>query len=159
MHDLSEPAMRLKAATRDLIKHCGGIVRAGEISGYSKSEAGRWGNPGEPSTIPLLAIVRLEADCGVPLVTGVLADLAGHEIAPIDGGRQAATSLMHCQADVMAAAGGVVSTIAGALADGVVTPAEMDLIDRAAAPLTRATAQLRQCAAGGKTAPNLRAVE
>lgn len=71
---------RLKAATRDLVKVCGGVVRAGEISGYSKTEVGRWQSATDTDVIPIPAALALEADSGRAFVSSVMAELNGRRL-------------------------------------------------------------------------------
>lgn len=63
---------RMKAATRDLVKACGGIVRAGEIALISKSEMSRMQSATDPALIGIAQVLALEADCGLPFVTTVV---------------------------------------------------------------------------------------
>jgi hypothetical protein len=147
---------RLKAATRDLVKACGGLVRAGSVCGFSKTEVGRWQAVAEADLIPLVAIVRLEADCGLPIVTAALAELQGHTLTPTDGGLECG-SVFAAHAKVLGAVGAVASHIAEAAADGIVTPGEAEAIDRDVGRLDQATAELRLGLAAARR-PALRSV-
>lgn len=146
---------RIKAATRDLVKACGGIVRAGELALTSKSEVSRWQSAADPDVITLPAILALEADCGLPLVTSVMADLNGQRLA---GGEEvSAVQIANHHADALRHAAELMAQGAAALADGRVTPAEAALLDRAAGDLERALAPLRRTLSSVQAAP-LRAV-
>ena len=142
---------RLKAAQRDLIERCGGVVRAGEKCSASKSEAGRWNHDGYPDLMPLAAVLQLEADCGMPLVTGVMAELNGRRLADPEAIEEAVNGcIMAAHAEVVVQASDLMAKGAMAFSDGRLTPTETAGIDRAAAALERATSNLRQAAAAAR---------
>lgn len=139
---------RLKAAQRDLIAYCGGILRAAEITSASKSEVGRWNNAADPDLMSFPATLALEAECGVPVVTTVMAELNGRRLADPDASEVAQTCLWQAQAEMVRTAAELMSAGALAMADGKVTSAEAMKLDRDAAKLERALADYRQAAAG-----------
>lgn len=128
---------RIKAATRDLIKRCGGVVRAGEIAHASKSEVSRWQTGGDETIVPLSAVLALEADCGVPLVTAAMADLNGRRVVDGDHDGGDASAIVARHAEMMRSMAEVVAASAAAFADGRVTPAEAEGLDRVASELAR----------------------
>lgn len=128
---------RIKSATRDLTERCGGVERSAAIANVSKSEVGRWRVPTEPTIITLPAALALEAECGVPLVTAAMAALQGRRVVGEDEAGGDASAIIGRHAEMMRSMAEVVSTAASAFADGRVTPAEADLLDRAAAELHR----------------------
>ncbi len=75
---------RVKSATRDLVKLCGGVERAGEITHMSKSEVSRWQAGGPEVIIPITAALALEAECGVACVTSAMAGLTGRRLSEAD---------------------------------------------------------------------------
>ena len=135
--------IRIKLATRELIKVNRGIVAAGEIAHASKSEVSRWQSPTDPDIIPLTAVLALEAECGVCLVTSVMAELNGQRIGTPEGGCLH-TAIAGQQAEALRLAAAMMTEGAAALADGKVTPAEAAMIDRAASDLQRAIEPLRR---------------
>lgn len=141
---------RLKAAQRDLIERCGGIVRAGEKCSASKSEAGRWNNDGYPDLMPLAAVLQLEADCRMPLVTSVMAELNGRRLADPHTFEAANATVMAAHAEVMVRAGELMAKGAMAFADGRLTPSEIAGMDRDAAALEQAAAELRRATAAAR---------
>lgn len=147
---------RIKAATRDLVKACGGIVRAGEIAHASKSEVSRWQSAADADVITLPAVLALEADCGLALVTSVMADLNGQRLE--HGELGGAAEIAGQQAEVMRHAAELLAQGAAALADGKISPAEAQILDRAAGDLERALAPMRRTLSH-VAAPVLRAVE
>jgi hypothetical protein len=90
---------RLKAAQKDLIERCGGIERAAGKSSSSKSQVGRWNNPGDPDIMVMSAVLLLEADCGVPFVTTAMAELNGRRLADPDNFAAATGSILARHAD------------------------------------------------------------
>lgn len=134
---------RIKAAQRDLIERCGGIMRVVEKSGYSKSEVGRWNNASEPDLMPVGAIAVLERDCGQALVTAVLAETNGRRLSDPDAERQAEVNVLTSHAELMRQSAELANAIAVAISDGQVTPSEAHSIDRVASAMERAASDLR----------------
>ncbi|AZN72276.1 hypothetical protein D5400_14205 [Georhizobium profundi] len=136
---------RLKAAQRDLIKRCGGIDRASEVTSVSRSQVGRWNNAGDPDLVTIPALLMLEAECGQPLITSVLAGIGGRRLADPDeldaGG--ASSCALSAHAETISRAGELMQVGARALADGKLTPAEATEMDRAAASMENSVADLR----------------
>ncbi|SHE66821.1 hypothetical protein SAMN02745157_0672 [Kaistia soli DSM 19436] len=148
---------RVKSATRDLVQACGGVVRTGEIAHASKSEVSRWQTATDESIIPLAAVLVLEADCDLPLVTTVMADLGGRRLAEPDPDSGAAM-VLGPYADVMQAASELLSSTSAAVRDGKLTVAEIEIMDRNAAALERAAASFRLATAAAKGGPALKVV-
>ncbi|MFC3071511.1 hypothetical protein [Shinella pollutisoli] len=141
---MSDPFLyRVKAAQRDLIERCGGILRVETISGYSKSQVGRWNNPSDPDLMPVGAVRVLEADCGVALVTSVLAEANGRRLTDPETERAADVCVMLSHAELMRQAAELANGMAIAISDGQVTPTEAQTVDRLAAGLERAASDLR----------------
>lgn len=140
---------RVKSATRDLIKLCGGVVRAGEVAGVSKSEASRWQSATDADVISLPAALALEAECSVPLVTTAMAELQGRRVS--DPREAAITAcLLGAYTGVLTGNAELQTAMAHALSDGTVTPAEADLISRHITGTEGALVQLKQALAGIK---------
>ena len=137
---------RVKAATRDLVKACGGVERAGSVAMVSKSEVSRWQSAADADVISIPAVLALESDCGLALITSVMADLNGQRLEHGEAGGVA--QIASQQADVMRHAAELMAQGATALADGKVSPAEAALLDRAAGDLERTLQPLRRTLAG-----------
>ncbi|EDQ33925.1 hypothetical protein HPDFL43_05710 [Hoeflea phototrophica DFL-43] len=135
---------RIKAAQRDLIALSGGIERAAEISGFSKSHVGRWNNAQDTDLMPLNAVLVLEEHCGVALVTSVMAELNGRRLIDESEGAGASADVLSAYAETVRHAGEMMSAGAIALADGKVTAAEAISVDRAVSVLERGLADFRQ---------------
>jgi hypothetical protein len=135
---------RIKAATRDLVKACGGVVRAGEVANTSKSEVSRWQSATDPDVIGIPQALALEFDCGLHLVTTVMADLHGRRLTDPNGDSSDAVSVFARHAETVRAAAEVIATGATAQADGELTPAEAELMDRSYSELERAAAAARR---------------
>lgn len=146
---------RIKSAQRDLIERCGGIVRSAEKCSCSKTEVGRWNNQGDPDLMPISAVMQLEADCGVPLVTTAMAELNGRRLADPDEVSAANASVMAAHAEVVVQFGELIARAASAFSDGRLTPAELAAIDRDAASVERAIGELRKAAAHGRSTGGL----
>ncbi|GAA5542449.1 phage regulatory CII family protein [Brucella sp. NBRC 113783] len=123
---------RIKAAQRDLIKYCGGIERVVELSGFSKSQVGRWNLSTETDLMPLNAVFKLENECGVLCVTSVMASLNNRRLAEPDEVMQAAGNLLAAHSDVVVSVGEIMSVGARVFADGKVTGTEALQLDKAA---------------------------
>jgi hypothetical protein len=142
---LSTDAMRLRmaAATRDLVTACGGVERAAGLASVSTSQVSRWQSAQHEDTIPLLAALALEADSGLPLVTAAMAAAHGRTLTDAASGA-AAASVAHVMADVVGATGEVMARHSAAMADGRLTPAEAETLDRTVGALDRKVESLRQ---------------
>lgn len=140
---------RLKAAMHDLIDRAGGLDRAAEICGYSRSAVGRWHCRHAEDLMPIAAIITLEIDCGAPLVTRAMCGLHGLDCSTAPQGE---THVMGAYVSLTEKTASLNSTVASAMADGVITPGELTQIDEAASAAENATERLRQtvAAAGGK---------
>lgn len=143
---------RIKAAQRDLIARAGGIERASEITSVSKSNIGRWNNPKDPDLMSLPAVLALEADCGVALVTGVMADLNGRRLMEPEGEGGGAASVFTRHAETVRQAGELMAAGAAAFADGRLTTTELQLLDRVASNLEISLSEFRKAIGTGKGA-------
>lgn len=123
---------QIKSATRDLVKLCGGVIRAGELANTSKTEVSRWQTATAPDLIDLAAALALEAECGLPLVTTVMAELNGRRLTD-EASAQSASSLLDRHAEVLRKSAETATLMARALEDMTITPAEAEQLDRAAA--------------------------
>ena len=141
---------RVKAAQRDLIKLAGGIERAAEVTSISKSHIGRMNNPADGELMPLAAVVMLESDCGQPLVTAVLAETNGRRLTDPEAERAADVSVLSMHAELMRQSAELANGMAIAIADGRVTPAEAQSVDRICSSLQAATSELRAALAAIK---------
>ena len=141
---------RIKAATRDLVKACGGVERSAEIAHVSKSEVSRWQVVTDESVLPIPAAVALENECGLPFVTTVMAELNGRRLTDGAEGGGSAASVAARHAEVIRAAAELMANGVQALADGTLTPAEAEIFDRTAAEVQRALAPLRLDLAAAK---------
>ena len=80
---ISEQQLKLKAATRRLVKEAGTQEQAARVLGMHHSIIGHWGQPERSeSYIRADAIMALEKEAGQPIVTELLADEAGYELRP-----------------------------------------------------------------------------
>ncbi|MDI7864326.1 hypothetical protein MRS76_20515 [Rhizobiaceae bacterium n13] len=134
---------RVKAAQRDLIERCGGIGRAEALTGFSKSQVGRWNNPNDPDVMPLGAVKALECDCDRPLVTSVMAEATGRRLTDPDADRAAEVHVMTAHAELMRQSAELSHAMALAIADGHFTPSEATTVDRVASSLEKAASELR----------------
>lgn len=154
--------LRIKAAQNQLIAACGGLdaVAVGEeaIINAGRSTVGRWSDIGDPTLMPLLAVIKLEAHCGQPLVTAALAEISGRRLADPDAETVSQGSVMARHADAIIHAGELMAAGAAAFADGKVSPNEATTIDRAAAQLERGLAEYRKALAGIRAAGGLKVV-
>jgi len=149
---------RLKAAQRDLIKQCGGIERAGDITSFGKSTVGRWNNAADPELMPIPAVLLLEAECGIPHVTGIMADLNGRRLQDPDELGKTTGNILSRYAETVRQSGELMSAGAQAFADGKITPAEATQLDRVAADVERSLSEFRKILAGARADGSLRLV-
>ena len=148
---------RMKAAQRDLIAACGGIKSVEESFNYGKSTVGRWNDGGDPTMMPIPAVRALEADCGIPFVTSVLAEVTGRRLTDPDTERAAEVCVMQTHARVMHQMAELATGMAVAIADGQVTPMEATSVDRVAADIQTAMNDLRSALASIKARGGVKA--
>ncbi|MBP2560824.1 hypothetical protein J2857_003593 [Neorhizobium galegae] len=115
---------QLKAANRLLIKKNGGIEAAAELTSLSKSQIGRCNNDGDTELLPIPAILRLEAECGDPCVTRVMAGLHGRKITDPESSGPDGSCLMRENAELQRLNAEYGRNAAIALSDLNVTRAE-----------------------------------
>ncbi|MBN7764026.1 hypothetical protein JF546_17085 [Nitratireductor aquimarinus] len=121
---------RIKAAQRDMISAAGGIERVAEIVGYSKSTVGRWNNGDSPDLMPLDALISLESETGMPVMTTALAELSGRRLSDPKEVADAEADIMRGYAGLCSKAGEMMAMMAEAMSDGKITPAEATAYDR-----------------------------
>lgn len=138
--------LRLKAATRDAITACGGVERAGVITGLSKSQISRCQSVGQPDVIDLPAAMALEQDCGVPYITGVMAEAHGRRLSD-EVATAGAASVLDRYSTLMRHSADTAAQIAMALADHTITPAEAEQIDRTLSQQETAIREMRAACA------------
>ncbi|WP_026784182.1 hypothetical protein [Pleomorphomonas koreensis] len=136
--------LTIKSATRDLVRDCGGVMRAGRIASVSDTTVSRWQTPGNGDVITIMAALALEAECGVPWVTSAMAEANGCRLGDPSGGGAVPANLqrLHAEADLAMSETGM--EIQRALEDGHVTPGEAEVIDRKAAKSEQKLRAVRQ---------------
>lgn len=153
MNDFALPnefKYRVKAATRALVKKAGGLVIAGEIVGKGKSTVDRWGDPHSEDMIPILAALALQQATGLSDITQAMAELQGLELAP-HATDTSAQQIQATHARISKEIAEYQSVYAEAVADGVITPNELNQIEKEAGDVSAAIADGRNeiAAAGG----------
>lgn len=109
---------RIKAATRGLVDATGGPEAASHITRFDKGRLSRVGALHEGAFMPLDVVADLEADCGQPIVTRALADLAGFWLMPKPGTRvPERADWVAMLGGIGSAAGGLIGELSDALAD------------------------------------------
>jgi hypothetical protein len=131
---------RIKTATRALVKMVGTHEDAGLIAGVSKSQMHRWASPTDAEIITLTAAMKLEAECGMPCISEVMASRLGNHLAQADGS-PAPGCMVTAFAGVADEFGDVASRVAEALHDGSISPNEHTAISDALTQLSIAVAQ------------------
>lgn len=139
---------RIKAAQEQLIALSGGLDDPFVLANFARSTVGRWSNLGDPTLMPLNAVITLEKHCGQPIVTAALAEVNGRRLADPNAEAVAQGTVMNRHADAIIQAGELMAAGAAAFADGRVTPNEATAIDRAAQQLERGLAEYRKALAG-----------
>ncbi|MCM5689156.1 hypothetical protein M8037_10135 [Sinorhizobium meliloti] len=115
---------RLKAATRMLIKLNGGIEACAELTSLSKSQIGRCNSDKDPDLLPIPSVIRLEAECGNPVVTRAMAELHGCQLVNPDEQGHDDRCLMRDNAEMQQRNSEFQSGLYSAAGDNVITPNE-----------------------------------
>lgn len=148
----------IKHAQKELIALCGGIDRAVAVAGMARSTVGRWADVGDPTIMPLPAVLRLQRACRTPVVTAALAAAENRILGDPLGEADAAQNVFTAMADTIVASGALNAAYGEALADGKLTPAELTAIDKALGALSRASSAARRAGAGARAAGGLAVV-
>lgn len=125
----------LKAGTRDLVAAAGGLKRAEVITGLSAGQLSRCQSPQHADIVSLSAAAALELETGLPAITTIMAHALGFRLVAADAAPSPCT-VVPAHAAVMSEFGDVSARLGEALADGVVSPAEADAIDREAGEMS-----------------------
>lgn len=151
LDQIDQRALLLKRGTRLLTKACGGQEAAGDICGRSGETVRRWGDPNVPETIPAFFVALLEAETGQPIVTRMLADMAGQSLRPLKG-EPVDGCMASAHAEAMIAQAKLTQTVVAAKKDGVITENEANAIARAGVEAQAAVGNLLKVTRPGKTA-------
>lgn len=123
--------LRLKAGAADLVDLCGGQKRAGEIIGVSQQQISKIVNRETRDMLSLRAMLMLEAECGVPVLTRVCAELQSHQLERGEAPAGAAPSNPYVAiADISTEYSEAVQEFALRTADGVFSNADGAALDR-----------------------------
>jgi hypothetical protein len=166
MHDTLTNAWfhQLKAANRMLIKKNGGIEAAAEITSLSKSQIGRFHSDSDTELLPIPAVLKLEAECGDPLVTRVMASLHGCKLTDPQEHAAEGACLLRESIELSSRAAEYQRNATLAFSDLKVSPTEarqairdLALIVEKASDLSKSYAEI--IAAGGGDSPALKIVK
>lgn len=112
----------LKAATRLVLRDCGGLDAAAASSRVGRSQFSDYANPNSDKFIPVDVAIDIEAIGGIPHVTAALARAQGYELLPVEPRDRGQLGL--ALAAISAGVGTLFATVATAFADGHLTPEE-----------------------------------
>lgn len=134
---------RLKSAQRDLIDMSGGIQKTADKVSVSKSQIGRCHDMEAPDLLAMNVVLALEHECGVPVVTSVMAQINGRRVSDGEGSAEDGANVLARHSDAVLQAAELMASGAAAFADGKVTPAEAAQMDRVASQLEKLLGPLR----------------
>lgn len=115
---------RLHGAQTDLIDRYGGYKRVVENLSISKSQVGRWYGGADRDTMPVPVVMALEGYVGRPIVSAIMIEFLGLEVAGSAGLGSGMACLSALSADLVEASSRMVVETVRAKSDGQVTPAE-----------------------------------
>lgn len=116
--------INLKVAFRDLVALAGGVNRAVSVTRGCQSKMSESVSLNMMSRFPAIdQIADLEADCGQPVMTRLLAELAGYSLSPLVANAKQSTMLQHLSA-ISRDAGSFGGQLADAIADGKIDAKE-----------------------------------
>lgn len=151
----------LKAATRRLVKRCGGQESCVLIDGIGTkrhqgfSDAGSMAEPHAETFLRLDRVALLEADCGDPVITATLARATGHVLVRLPDAAAMGAGLGRVTAEALKECSDMFGKLAVFLDDGTLSAvegAQFDLeCDEAIAAVLALKAQARAAVGkGGK---------
>lgn len=150
--------LRLYAAQRDLIDEYGGCKRVVDKLNVSKSQAGRWYGGADRDVIPLPLVMTMEGECGRPVVTAIMAEFNGKELAGEGAAGTKLACLAQLNAELVEIAGNMMVETVRAKADGVVTPSEAQQLRVLSRRAERVRAEIDSLLAGAEAGEGLRVV-
>lgn len=124
----------LKAATRRLVKACGGQEACALIPGIGRerhqyfSEAGSIAHP--KVLLRWNEVALMEADCGQPILTDFMARLTDHRLVPLPAIVRSRNPLGKITGEAMKETSEVFARLGKFLDDGVLSAAEGKSLDR-----------------------------
>lgn len=136
---------RLKAAMADLIDRAGGQKRAGEIVGLSQQMMSRVCIREDDTMLSGRAKLRLELECGAPIVTAVEAQILGCRLEPLDSRPGAPEGTpFDAHAAVMIEMADLARAFAEGVRDGKYSRTDAATVDKALADLIEQAERFRR---------------
>ena len=125
--------LSLKAAVRRLVKACGGQEACALMPGMPKNKRPQafsdYGNPRKPDMLPLRLLPIMEADCGQPIVSDVLAAVTGHKLVPLPLIASQRNALGRITFEALKETSEVFARLGASLEDGSISSAEGAMLD------------------------------
>ncbi|MBB3020686.1 hypothetical protein FHR70_003772 [Microvirga lupini] len=154
------PYAAIKAAFDADVDRLGGVVVAASKSRVGQALISRYSSIADqnvtthvPADVLLDLTMEIVRRGGTPETLQVLADLAGFKLVPRESAEAAGDNLIRHLADTSRAQAALSTTIADALSDGRIDPAEKAAIDAAAAAEEKELAELRNDLKRGTVTP------
>jgi hypothetical protein len=145
---------RLKAAMADLMERCGGLARSAKLVGLSTAMMGKVNDRDDAAFLSIDAKLRLERECGAPLVTQVEAEMLGHRLERTGPAPAAAPGTAYAaQAAVATEFAQFLHAFAERTRDGVFSRGDGAAVDRELADLMREVEAFRRFIAAQLAAP------
>ena len=139
----------LSTAWRDLVRAIGKGDAVALRIGQPPSRVSEYGAPGSERSPSIAAVLELESDVGLPIVTAALAALHGYRLVPMDAAGDPA-SLEPLAFKVLSEVGEAYATLGAALADKRLSFAERDRLEREFGDVARAAERVVAALRGGK---------
>jgi hypothetical protein len=149
--------MALKAASRELVKACGGVTRAAQFTRVAESNLSRACSDHENQYLPMDVVADLESECGKPIVTQALAALSHMSVTERPRSVRVSDHI-RCIGDVSREFSEWVAAQSSAAADGVVDPKESELVLKELDDVMRALSEVAEMHRGNLKSPQLREV-
>lgn len=141
----------VKHAQKELVALCGGADRATEIVNYGRTTIYRWADVGDPSLMPGPAFIALQRHCKMPVVTMAYAAIENRLLTDPAESAGEAQCIYTVMADTMIASGALNCAYGSALADGKLTPNELNEIDEKLGQVIQRATQARKANAALRT--------
>ncbi len=154
------PAERelVKHAQKELVALCGGIDKARVIVNYGRSTVARWADVGDPSLMPMQAVIQLQRVCRTPVVTMALASIEDRLLSDPVSRQGSAQCVYTVMAETIITGAALNSAYGLALADGKITPNELSDLDRLLGDVIRQAVAARKANAAARSEGGLKLV-
>lgn len=153
-----EQRQLIKYAQKELVALCGGAEAVAALTHYGRSTVYRWADTGDTANFMPIPVVCTLENGRPPVVTAAMATGVGRTLTDTMASATPAQCVHTAMAETIVASAMVNRSYGEALADGKVTPNELNDFDEALGLLIRKAQESRRTVASSRAAGGLAVV-